>query len=131
MTTFGPGNPPFDALGGEPVVRRLVDAFYDHMDQQPEYAPIRAMHPDDLTESRDKLHDFLCGWLGGPQHYVQKHGHPRLRMRHAPFSIGEPERDQWLGCMARAMDDLAVEGELRAFLDARFAHVADFMRNRD
>ena len=70
------------------------------------------------------------GWLGGPQHYVQKHGHPRLRMRHAPFPIGDAERDQWLECMTLAMDELGLEGELRAFLDARFTQVADFMRNR-
>ena len=88
------------------------------------------MHPEDLTESRQKLFEFLCGWLGGPQLYVQKHGHPRLRMRHMAFAIGEPERDQWLGCMAFAMDELEVEGELRAFLDAPFAHVAAFMRNQ-
>ena len=129
-----PENPldqtPFEALGGEDRVRALTDAFYDHMDQDPAAAPIRKMHPEDLTESRQKLFEFLCGWLGGPQLYVQKHGHPRLRMRHMPFAIGERERDQWLGCMAFAMDELEVEGELRAFLDARFAHVAEFMRNQ-
>ena len=69
-------------------------------------------------------------WLGGPDLYVQKHGHPRLRMRHAPFPIGEAERDQWLACMAAAMDHLGIEGDIRAFLDARFAHVADFLRNQ-
>jgi len=129
--TFGPEHTPFMAIGGEDRVRDLTDAFYDHMDADAEFAVIRALHPADLGDSRQKLHDFLCGWLGGPPHYMQKHGHPRLRMRHAPFPIGELERDQWLGCMARAMDDLAIEGELRAFLDARFAHVADFMRNRE
>jgi hemoglobin len=108
----------------------LVDAFYDHMDRDETCATIRALHPDDLGESRDKLFEFLCGWLGGPQLYMEKRGHPRLRMRHAPFPIGEAERDQWLGCMTRAMDDLQIEGELRTFLDARFAHVADFLRNR-
>ena len=129
--TFGPDHTPFMAIGGEDRVRALVDGFYDHMDADAEYATIRALHPADLAESRQKLHDFLCGWLGGPPLYMQKHGHPRLRMRHAPFPIGELERDQWLGCMARAMDDLSIDGELRAFLDARFAHVADFMRNRE
>ncbi|MEC8320829.1 MAG: group II truncated hemoglobin [Planctomycetota bacterium] len=127
--SFGPGNPPFEAIGGEDRVRSLVDRFYDRMDEDPAFEVIRRLHPESLVESRQKLHDFLCGWLGGPQHYVQKHGHPRLRMRHAPFPIGETERDQWLACMAGAMDDLDVSGELRAFLDARFAHVADFMRN--
>ena len=128
--SFDADNTPFIAIGGEAPVHALVDAFYDHMDQDEPFAVIRAMHPEGLQESRDKLFEFLCGWLGGPQYYMEKRGHPRLRMRHGPFAIGEDERDQWLGCMARAMDDLAVEGELRAFLDARFAHVADFMRNR-
>ena len=128
--SFDDANTPFTTIGGEAPVRALVDAFYDHMDQDETCATIRALHPDDLGESRDKLFEFLCGWLGGPQLYMEKRGHPRLRMRHAPFPIGEAERDQWLGCMTRAMDDLEIEGELRTFLDARFAHVADFLRNR-
>lgn len=130
----GPENPldrtPFEELGGEDRVRALTDAFYDRMEQDPTAKPIRDMHPEDLTESRQKLFEFLCGWLGGPQLYVKKHGHPRLRMRHMPFAIGEAERDQWLNCMAFAMDQLTVQGKLRDFLDARFAHVADFMRNQ-
>ena len=128
--SFGPDHTPFDAIGGEPRVRELVDRFYDPMDEDPACETIRKLHPEELGESRDKLSDFLCGWMGGPPLYMQKHGHPKLRMRHAPFSIGNAERDQWLACMAAAMDDLSVEGELRTFLDARFAHVADFMRNR-
>ena len=128
--TFDDKRTPFMVIGGEENVRALVDHFYDHMDQDEPFAGIRGLHPEDLTESRDKLYEFLCGWLGGPQYYVQKHGHPRLRMRHAPFPIGESERDQWLACMASALDDCGIEGELRTFLDARFAHVADFMRNR-
>ena len=128
--SFGPDHTPFDAIGGEPRIRELVDRFYDHMDEAPDCETIRKLHPEDLGESRDKLSDFLCGWMGGPPLYMQKHGHPKLRMRHAPFPIGNAERDQWLACMAAAMDDLNVEGELRNFLDGRFAHVADFMRNR-
>ena len=128
--TFGPTNTPYDALGGQDAVRNLVDLFYDHMDQDEGFSVIRDLHPEDLTESRDKLFQFLCGWLGGPQFYVEKHGHPRLRMRHAPFSIGELERDQWLACMKKSLDENEVSGEIRVFLDERFAHVADFMRNR-
>lgn len=129
-SSFGPHNTPFDALGGEAEVRGLVDAFYDHMDQDAEFGGIRKLHRSDLTDARQKLHDFLCGWLGGPPHYVQKHGHPRLRARHAPFPIGDPERDQWLDCMQRAMDDRDIHGDLRTFLEQRFRHVADFMRNQ-
>ncbi|TVQ53846.1 MAG: hypothetical protein EA377_07250 [Phycisphaerales bacterium] len=127
---FGPDNTPYEAIGGDAEVRALVDTFYDHMDQDPQFKIIRELHPDDLDESRDKLYEFLCGWLGGPQHYIQKRGHPRLRMRHAPFPIGERERDQWLECMGRAMDDRGIEGDLRSFLNQRFAQVADFMRNQ-
>ena len=128
--TFDAEHTPYVAIGGETRVRALADAFYDHMDRDEAYAVIRALHPEDLGESREKFFEFLSGWLGGPQLYLERRGHPRLRMRHAPFPIGESERDQWLGCMAAALDDLDVDGDLRAFLDARFAHVADFMRNR-
>jgi hemoglobin len=92
----------FDALGGESGVRALVDRFYDLIDLEPAYAGIRALHPGTLDGSRDKLHWFLCGWLGGPPHYVQRFGHPRLRARHLPYAIGLAERDQWLGCMKQA-----------------------------
>ena len=128
--SFDAEHTPYVAIGGEPRVRALADAFYDHMDRDEAYAVIRALHPEDLGESREKFFEFLSGWLGGPQLFLERRGHPRLRMRHAPFPIGESERDQWLGCMAAALDDLDVDGDLRAFLDARFAHVADFMRNR-
>lgn len=127
--TFGPDRTPYDALGGGERVRALVDAFYDRMDSDPGAKTIRALHPPDLSGSRDKLFMFLSGWLGGPPLYIERHGHPRLRMRHAPFPIGEAERDQWLACMAHALDTLDVTGDLRAFLDGRLAHVADFMRN--
>ena len=128
--SFDAQNTPFQSIGGEQSVRALVDCFYEHMDQDESFKIIRDLHPPDLADSREKLSLFLCGWLGGPQLYVEKHGHPRLRMRHAPFAIGEVERDQWLACMAIALDEQAIKGELRAFLDGRFAHVADFMRNR-
>ena len=128
-SSFGADKTPFDAVGNEEAVRSMVDAFYDHMDTDEAFAVIRALHPKDLGDSRDKLFKFLCGWLGGPQLYVQEYGHPRLRQRHAAFAIGEAERDQGLQCMGMAMDDGGIDGELRAFLDQRFAHVADFMRN--
>ena len=127
---FNSTNTPYMALGGESAVRALAESFYSHMDRNPEYAGIRSMHEPDLASAIEKFYLFLSGWLGGPQLYIQQHGHPRLRMRHAPFSIGESERDQWLSCMAEAMDECQVAGDIRAFLDARFAHVADFMRNK-
>lgn len=129
--TFSSDNTPYEAIGGDEQVRALVDTFYDHMERESEFATIRNLHPPDLSTSREKLYEFLCGWLGGPELYVTKYGHPRLRARHMPFSIGEAERDQWLACMQRAMDDCGIDGELRHFLDHRFAHVANFMRNRE
>ena len=121
---------PYVALGGEPGVRALVDRFYDLMDLEPAYAGIRALHPGVLDGSRDKLYWFLCGWLGGPDHYVQRHGHPRLRARHLPFSIGAPERDQWLMCMRRALEEQVGDAGLRDKLYRALADLADHMRNR-
>ncbi len=127
---YGPDNTPFDAIGGADGVKQLVEQFYDYMDSVQEYADIRGLHPEDLKSSREKLYEFLTGWLGGPPLYINKHGHPRLRARHAPFPIGESERDQWLSCMHQAMDRCNIQGDLRSFLNTRFRHVADFMRNQ-
>jgi hemoglobin len=127
---FGPERTPYEALGGESRVRALVDTFYDHMDRDAAFATIRALHPPDLSRSREKLFEFLSGWLGGPPLYIEKHGHPRLRGRHMPFAIAERERDEWLACMRGALDECGIEGDVRTFLDGRFAHVANFMRNR-
>jgi hemoglobin len=121
---------PFDALGGETAVRALVDAFYDRMDVDETCAGIRALHPPSLDGSRDKLFWYLCGWLGGPQHYVERFGHPRLRARHLPYAIGTAERDQWLACMKAALADAGVDRSLAAALLAAFEGTADWMRNR-
>lgn len=123
-------NTPYELLGGEARVRELVDRFYDHMDSLPEAKATRDLHAKSLRASREKLFLFLSGWLGGPDLYVQKYGHPRLRRRHMSFSIGKEERDQWLLCMKKAMDDMQIDGELRAFLDQSFLNTADHMRNR-
>jgi hemoglobin len=120
----------FPRIGGEAGVRRLIDRFYDLMDTQPDAAEVRALHPPALDSSRDKLHWFLVGWLGGPPHYVERFGHPRLRARHLPFTIGLRERDQWLACMSRALDETVADAELRSFIGAAFAQLADHMRNR-
>ena len=120
----------FEAIGGEARVRALVDRFYDLMDMDERFAGIRALHPQSLDGSRDKLFWFLCGWMGGPDHYVERFGHPRLRARHLPFPIASAERDQWLLCMAEAMADLAVPPPLFDRLLESFAGTADWMRNR-
>ena len=121
---------PFDWIGGEPAVRALVERFYDLMDLEPGYAALRATHGSTLDDARQKLFWFLCGWLGGPDHYVQRFGHPRLRMRHLPFSIGIQERDEWLACMNQAMRETGVDDALRERLAQSFFQTADFMRNR-
>lgn len=120
----------FEAIGGETRVRALVDRFYDLMAMDERFAGIRALHPQALEGSRDKLFWFLCGWMGGPDHYVERFGHPRLRARHLPFPIASAERDQWLLCMAEAMADLEVPQPLFDRLLESFSGTADWMRNR-
>jgi hemoglobin len=120
----------FQAIGGADALRSLVDRFYDLMDLEPAYAGIRALHPGTLDGSRDKLYLFLSGWLGGPDLYVQRFGHPRLRARHLPYAIGIAERDQWMACMQQAMRECAVDEALRQRLTAAFMNTADWMRNK-
>ena len=125
---------PFHRLGGADAVRALVERFYDLMsDQEPALAAIHKCDPPGVVNrgSRDRFALFLIGWLGGPQDYVEQHGHPRLRMRHGRVAVNLEMRDAWLRCMAQAMTDREVTGELRAWLDTRFADVADFMRNTE
>ena len=120
----------YELIGGETGVRKLVDRFYDLMDSSPEAARIRAIHPKSLRGSREKLFMFLSGWSGGPQLYLEARGHPRLRMRHMSFPIGEVERDQWLLCMHRALDEMDIEASVRNYLKSHFADAADFLRNK-
>jgi len=121
---------PFDLIGGETKVRELVDRFYDYMDSLNEVSHIRDMHAKSLRASREKLFLFLSGWLGGPDLYIQKYGHPRLRMRHLPFAIDTQARDQWLHCMNQALDDMHLEDRLSAHLKRSFYATADHMRNK-
>jgi hemoglobin len=116
-------------IGGEPAIRVLVDRFYDLMDLEVSYRALRAVHGPELTDARDKLYWFLCGWMGGPQHFVERFGHPRLRARHMPFKIGILERDQWLACMDQAMGEVHVPDDLHSRLRTSFFQTADWMRN--
>ena len=125
-----PAVTPFERLGGEIAVRALVDRFYDLMDLESAYRALRAAHGSSLDDARDKLFWFLCGWLGGPSHYIERFGHPRLRARHMPFAIGIRERDQWLACMDQAMAECGVDPSLHARLNESFFQTADWMRNR-
>ncbi len=119
----------YELIGGEPRVRELVDRFYDLMDLEAEFAGLRALHPPSLDGSRDKLFWFLCGWLGGPNHFIERFGHPRLRARHLPFEIGISERDQWMRCMAMAMHDVGLSEDLQMRLLQALFQTADWMRN--
>ncbi|MDH4114271.1 MAG: group II truncated hemoglobin [Burkholderiaceae bacterium] len=130
MSDAPAGPTPYELLGGDTAVRELVDRFYDLMDLEPAYAELRRVHGADLTHARDKLHWFLSGWMGGPDLYIERFGHPRLRARHLPFAIGIRERDQWLACMNQAMVECGVKEDLRARLLQAFFQTADWMRNQ-
>lgn len=122
-------NPHYRLIGGEEGIHRLVNRFYALMDELPEARTIRTLHPTDLSHAKERLFMFLSGWLGGPQLYAERFGHPRLRHKHQPFPIGETERDAWMLCMTRALDDVVVDTTLRAQLTKSFFKTADFLRN--
>ena len=121
---------PYQALGGDAAVRRLVDRFYDLMDTLPEAATIRAMHAASLDVSRERLYWFLTGWLGGPQLFVEQRGHPRLRARHLPFAVDTAAAVAWMRCMTQAMTEQIDDVALRDQLHSALARLADHMRNQ-
>jgi hemoglobin len=123
---------PYQMLGGRALVERLAARFYEVMERdEPALSAVHRQAPgggiDPTVKERFAL--FLVGWVGGPQEYMERHGHPRLRMRHAGVPVSAEMRDAWLRCMTRAMDDCGVTGHVRAFLDQRFAEVANFLMN--
>lgn len=122
---------PYTSLGSESGVRQLVDRFYDLMDSTAEAATIREMHPVCLDESRQKLFEFLSGFLGGPSLYMERHGHPRLRMRHAAFSIDESARDNWLACMNQALEEQVDDKIMLMQLKSSFYKTAHHLINTD
>jgi hemoglobin len=119
-----------DAVGGEAFFTELVDRFYDGVAGD---ALLRPLYPEDLTESRHHMVLFLRQYWGGPGTYSAERGHPRLRMRHAPFAIGEAERDAWLGHMLAALDATAaahdVAEELVPPIRQHLLQAADFLVN--
>mgnify|MGYP002856073165 CR=1 FL=1 len=120
----------YEMLGQEQGIRNLVDRFYEVMDTAIEAKAIRAMHPNDLSSSKDKLVWFLSGRFGGPNIYIEKYGHPRLRMRHMPFAIDSDAAQAWMFCMRQALEEEVESLDLRRELMAFFEQVAHFMRNR-
>ncbi len=120
----------YELIGGEITLRQIVKRFYEVMHSLPEAKGVRDMHPTNLQGSEDKLFMFLSGWLGGPQLFSEKFGHPRLRARHLPFAIGKSERDQWMICMVQAFDDVGVQEPTRSELLHSLLNLADHMRNQ-
>ena len=123
---------PFERIGGEAPVRELVERFYDAMDQnEPELAALHQREDGRVNRTtRDRFALFLIGWLGGPQHYMERYGHPRLRMRHGHVPVNTRMRDAWLRCMQEALDHASVDADLRGFLDRKFRELAEHLRNQ-
>lgn len=124
------GPTPFEQIGGQPAVDRIIDSFYNRMDTLPEARIIRVLHPEDLGATRAVLKRYLAEWLGGPRAYSEERGHPRLRARHLPFSIGNEERDAWMLCMRGALEEVVEDVSIRDWLVEKLSGVADWMRNR-
>jgi hemoglobin len=118
----------FEQVGGEATFLRLADEFYQRIDLDP---TIREMFPADLTGAKERLALFLIQYFGGPGTYSERRGHPRLRMRHVPFSIGKAERDIWVGHMLAAIDSLGIEEPARSQMIEYFERGATFMINRE
>lgn len=132
MTSPETAQTPYEQVGGRDAVLRLSERFYDLMDEQePELAKLHQLDQEGRVSrsSRERFGLFLVGWLGGPDDYVQQHGHPRLRMRHARVRVDCAQRDAWLRCMFQAMDDCSIPDAPKGFLRQRFTEVADFLRN--
>ena len=121
---------PFERLGGAAAVETLVERFYAEMDARAEARDIRALHGANLAPVKFVLKRYLIEWLGGPPLYSSERGHPRLRMRHLRFAIGEAERDAWLACMRAALEATVADAPTREGVYAAMAGLADHMRNQ-
>lgn len=122
---------PYQLMGEKAGIDKLVNDFYDIMDSAPEAKNCRDLHGDDLLSSREKLKLFLTQWLGGPLDYSDLYGHPRMRMRHMKFKIGQIEVDEWLWCMNHALNQQNLNEELRVRLDQAFHQFAHHMKNSE
>jgi hemoglobin len=129
MTTIQQQSP-YYLLGGDEAVTNLVERFYHYMDNLPETAQLRQLHAQNLDDSRQKLYQFLSGWLGGLDLYVQKYVHPRLRMRHGRVAIGQDQNKQWMICMNRALDEIKIDTDLKQQLSIALSNLAEHMVNR-
>ena len=121
---------PYEQLGAEQGVRHLVERFYDLIEQDSQFCELRAMHPADLSGMRQKLFEFMSGWLGGPPLYFEQPGHACIVSAHRPFAIGATERDQWLAAMYRALGETSLNERTRELLRQALHRVAEAFRNR-
>lgn len=126
--TYGTGDASFQAAGGEQGIHRLVTRFYEYMDSLPEAQHIRAMHPADIDSSHDKLFRFLCSWLGGPMLFQERYGSINIPLAHARFPITETERDAWLLCMQKAVDEQDYEPAFKVYLMEQLSIPAERIR---
>ena len=120
---------PYELIGGEAGVRRLVERFYEIMDSNPDAANVRAMHAEDLSPMRQTLFEFLSGAFGGPSLYMSRPDAKCIMSAHAHFKIGEAERDQWMMCMRGAIESMELPAETGRFFDDGFFRMADAMVN--
>jgi len=127
MTTLTP----YAAIGGEQAILSLVDRFYFYMDTLPEAQGLRAIHQTSLASAKSKLFKFLSGWLGGPNLFIEEFGHPMLRARHLPFAIGEAERDQWMLCMNKALDEMTMDPQLKTNIQNALQQLSTHMINQE
>ena len=130
INQYGTGDASFQAAGGTPGLRQLVDDFYDAMDTIPEAVRIRRMHPEDLTVSRDKLARFLSGWLNGPNTFRPKYGPIHIPRAHHHLPIGEAEMEAWLRCMNIALEKQPYEAAFKNYLLQQLRIPAERCRTR-
>ena len=121
---------PYQILGEEGF-RELSNAFYDIMASLPEAAGLRAMHASDLSPMKQKLAEYLTGWMGGPPLYADKYGTVCMTSPHEPYHIGPEERDQWLLCMDKALEQIGASPELVEMLKVPMFRIADAIRNKE
>ena len=122
----------YERIGGLEVIDKIVNDFYEIMSTDPVAEDCLATHSGrDIRISAEKLKYFLSGWTGGPQLYLEKYGHPRLRMRHFPFTIGAKESDQWLYCMRKALAKSPLDPGVQEELLVAFEHMTKLVQNQE
>ena len=122
----GKGKTVYDRVGGSEWFYQLLEFFYEDVIRRDE---IRGLYPDDLTDSKKNTADFLIQYWGGPSSYSERRGHPRLRMRHAPYAIGEYQKESWLASMRFALDQMQPAKEINEAMTEYFLMAADHMKN--